>query len=157
MVLHLGGEALRSPLGQRLPHVPFQRSSFDATSKLTVDSPADHHQSDCEILMHLGAQVSVAGRWQCTGTGLEAETISFRLELTQSGSSVSGFWIIGNDEVPIREGKLQDNRIELITFADDKQFTSVATVEGDEMKGTWKDDTGRSGSWQAKRLAVDPK
>ena len=107
--------------------------------------------------MHLGAQVSVAGRWQCTGTGLEAETISFRLELKQSGSSVSGFWIIGNDEVPIREGKLQDNRIELITFADDKQFTSVATVEGDEMKGTWKDNTGRSGSWQAKRLAVDPK
>jgi hypothetical protein len=104
--------------------------------------------------LHLGAQVSVAGRWQCTGTGLEAETISFRLELTQSGSSVSGFWTIGNDEVPIREGKIQDNRIELITFADDKLFTSVATVESDEMKGTWKDDTGRSGSWQAKRLAA---
>ena len=107
--------------------------------------------------VHLGAQVSVAGRWQCTGTGLEAETISFRLELKQSGSSVGGFWTIGNDEVPIREGKLQDNHIELLTFADDKQFTAAATVEGDEMKGTWKDDTGRSGSWQAKRLAAEPK
>jgi len=107
--------------------------------------------------VHLGAQASVAGRWQCTGTGLEAETISFGLELKQSGSSVGGFWIIGNDEVPIREGKLQDNQIELITFADDRQFTSVAALEGDEMKGTWKDDTGRSGSWQAKRVATDGK
>ena len=50
-------------------------------------------------------------------------------ELTQSGSSVSGFWTIGNDEVPIREGKIQDNRIELITFADDKLFTSVARLK----------------------------
>jgi hypothetical protein len=99
----------------------------------------------------LRSQVSVAGRWQCTGSGLEVETISFRLELTQSGATVSGIWIIGNDEIPIREGKVQDNRIELITFADDKQFTSVAMVEGDELKGTWKDDTGRSGTWQGKR------
>jgi hypothetical protein len=53
----------------------------------------------------LRSQVSVAGHWQCTGTGLEAETISFRLELTQSGTTVSGAWTIGNDEIPIREGK----------------------------------------------------
>jgi hypothetical protein len=99
----------------------------------------------------------VAGQWQCTGTGLEAETISFRLELTQSGSTVSGVWIIGNDEIPIREGKAQDNRIELITFADDKQFTTVAVVEGNELKGTWKDDTGRSGTWQGKRQPAAPK
>lgn len=92
------------------------------------------------------SQVSVAGRWECTGTGLDAETISFRLELTQSGSTVSGVWIIGNDEIPIREGKAQDNRIELITFADDKQ-----------LKGTWKDDTGRSGTWQGKRQPAAPK
>jgi hypothetical protein len=105
----------------------------------------------------LRSQVSVDGRWQCTGTGLEAETLSFRLELTQSGATVSGVWIIGDDEIPIREGKVQDNRLELITFADDKQFTSVATVEGDELKGTWKDDTGRSGSWQGKRLPAGPK
>ena len=57
--------------------------------------------------LHFTAQLSVAGRWQCAGTGLEAETISFRLELKQSGTSVSGFWIIGDDEVPIREGKRQ--------------------------------------------------
>jgi hypothetical protein len=97
------------------------------------------------------SQVSVAGRWRCTGSGLEVETISFRLQLTQSGATVSGIWIIGSDEIPIREGKVQDNRIELITFADDKQFTSVAMVDGDELKGTWKDDTGRSGAWQGKR------
>ena len=103
------------------------------------------------------SQVSVAGRWECTGTGLEAETINFRLELTQSGSAVSGVWIIGNDEIPIREGKAQDNRIELITFADDKQFTTVAVVEGNELKGTWKDDTGRSGTWQGKRQSAAPK
>ena len=103
------------------------------------------------------SQVSVAGQWQCTGTGLEAETISFRLELTQSGSTVSGVWIIGNDEIPIREGKVQDNRIELITFADDKQFTTAAVIEGNELKGTWKDDTGRSGTWQGKRQSVGPK
>ena len=103
------------------------------------------------------SQVSVAGRWECTGTGLEAETISFRLELTQSGSAVSGVWIIGNDEIPIREGKAQDNRIELITFADDKQFTTVAMIEGNELKGTWKDDTGRSGTWQGKRQSPTPK
>jgi len=103
------------------------------------------------------SQVSVAGRWECTGTGLDAETISFRLELTQSGSTVSGVWIIGNDEIPIREGKAQDNRIELITFADDKQFTTVAVVEGNELKGTWKDDTGRSGTWQGKRKVVGAK
>ena len=102
------------------------------------------------------SQVSVAGRWACTGTGLDAETISFRLELTQSGSTVSGVWIIGNDEIPIREGKAQDNRIELITFADDKQFTTVAVVEGNELKGTWKDDTGL-GTWQGKRQPAAPK
>jgi hypothetical protein len=94
----------------------------------------------------------VAGRWQCTGTGLEAEALSLRLELTQSGAAVSGVWIVGNDEIPIREGKVQDNRLELTTLVDDKLFTSVATVEGDELKGTWKDDTGRSGSWQGKRM-----
>ena len=105
----------------------------------------------------LRSQVSVDGRWQCTGTGLEAETLSFRLELTQSGATVSGVWTIGEDDIPIREGKVQDNRLELITFADDKQFTSVATVEGDELKGTWRDDTGRSGSWQGKRLPAGPK
>lgn len=98
------------------------------------------------------SQVSVAGRWQCTGTGLEAETLSLRLELTQTGTAVSGVWIVGNDEIPIREGKIQDNRLELITFTDDKLFTSVATVDGDELKGTWKDDAGRSGSWQGKRI-----
>jgi hypothetical protein len=76
------------------------------------------------------SQVSVAGHWQCTETGLEAETISFRLELTQSGATVGGVWIIGNDEIPIREGKVQDNRIELITFADDKQFTTVTGLKG---------------------------
>ena len=103
------------------------------------------------------AQVSVAGRWDCTGSGLEVETISFRLELTQSGSTVGGMWIIGNDEIPIREGKAQDNRIELITFADDKQFITVAVVEGNELKGTWKDDTGRSGTWQGKRQSASPK
>ena len=107
--------------------------------------------------MTLRSQVSVAGRWQCTGTGLEAETVNFRVELKQSGATVSGGWFIGDDEIPIREGKVQDNRLELITFADDKQFTSVATVEGDELKGTWKDDTGRSGSWQAKRLPAGQK
>ena len=105
----------------------------------------------------LRSQVSLDGRWQCTGTGLEAETLSFRLELTQSGATVSGVWTIGEDDIPIREGKVQDNRLELRTFADDKQFTSVATVEGDELKGTWKDDTGRSGSWQGKRLPAGPK
>ena len=103
------------------------------------------------------SQVSVAGRWECTGTGLDAETISFRLELTQSGSTVGGVWIIGNDEIPIRDGKAEDNRIELITFADDKQFTTVAVVEGNELKGTWKDDTGRSGTWQGKRQSAGPK
>ena len=107
--------------------------------------------------MTLRSQVSIAGRWQCTGTGLEAETVNFRVELKQSGATVSGVWFIGDDEIPIREGKVQDNRLELITFADDKQFTSVATVEGDELKGTWKDDTGRSGSWQAKRLPAGQK
>jgi len=79
------------------------------------------------------------------------------LELTQSGSTVSGIWIIGNDEIPIREGKVQDNRVELITVADDKQFTTVAVVEGNELKGTWKDDTGRSGTWQGKRQSPAPK
>ena len=110
-----------------------------------------------ENTMTLRSQVSVAGRWQCTGTGLEAETVNFRVELKQSGATVSGVWFIGDDEIPIREGKVQDNRLELRTFADDKQFTSVATVEGDELKGTWKDDTGRSGSWQGKRLPAGPK
>ena len=103
------------------------------------------------------SQVSVAGQWQCTGTGLEAETISFGLELTQSGTTVGGVWIIGNDEIPIREGRAQDNRIELITFADDKQFTTVAVVEGNELKGTWKDDAGRSGTWQGKRQPAGAK
>ena len=103
------------------------------------------------------SQVSVAGQWQCTGTGLEAETISFRLELTQSGATVSGVWVIGNDEIPIREGKVQDNRIELITFADDKQFTTAAVIEGNGLKGTWKDDTGRSGTWQGQRQSAGPK
>ena len=107
--------------------------------------------------LNLRSQVSVAGHWQCTGTGLEAETISFRLELTQSGAMVGGVWIIGNDEIPIREGKVQDNRMELITFADDKQFTTVAVVEGNELKGTWKDDTGRSGTWQGKRQSAGSK
>jgi hypothetical protein len=105
----------------------------------------------------LRSQVSVAGLWQCTGTGLEAETISFRLELTQSGATVGGTWFIGNDEIPIREGKVQDNRMELITFADDKQFTTVAMVEGDEFQGTWKDDTGRSGTWQGRRQSAGEK
>jgi hypothetical protein len=105
----------------------------------------------------LRSQVAVAGRWQCTGTGLESETVSFRLELKQSGVTLTGFWTIGDDEISIREGKVQDNRIVLITFADDKEFISVATVEGEELKGTWKDDTGRSGSWQAKRLPAGPK
>jgi len=105
----------------------------------------------------LRSQVSVAGHWQCTGTGLEAETISFRLELTQSGTTVGGTWFIGNDEVPIREGKVQDNRMELITFADDKQFTTVAVVEGNELKGTWKDNTGRSGTWQGRRESAGAK
>jgi hypothetical protein len=105
----------------------------------------------------LRSQGSVAGHWQCTGTGLEAETISFRLELTQSGVTVGGTWFIGNDEIPIREGKVQDNRMELITFADDKQFTTVAVVEGNELKGTWKDDTGRSGTWQGKRQSAGSK
>ena len=103
------------------------------------------------------SQVAVAGRWYCSGTGLDAEAVNFRLELTQSGGSLSGFWTIGNDEISIREGKIQDNRIELITFADDKQFTAVANVEGGELKGSWKDDSGRSGSWQAKRAPMDPK
>ena len=107
--------------------------------------------------LNLRSQVSVAGHWQCTGTGLEAETISFRLELTQSGAMVGGVWIIGNDEIPIREGKVQDNRMELITFAEDKQFTTVAVVEGNELKGTWKDYTGRSGTWQGKRHSAGPK
>ena len=101
--------------------------------------------------------LSVAGRWECSGTGLEAETVNFRLELKQSGTDVSGVLIVGDDEIPIREGKVRGNEIELITFADDKQFTSVATVEGDEFRGTWKDDTGRSGKWQGKRLPAGPK
>ena len=103
------------------------------------------------------SQVSVAGRWQCSGTGLDTETVTFRLELTQSGSSLSGIWIINGEEIPIREGKIQDNRIELITFADDKKFTSVATLQGEEFKGTWKDDTGRSGIWQGKRMPAGSK
>ena len=105
----------------------------------------------------LRSQVSVAGLWRCSGTGLEAETISFRLELTQSGATVGGTWFIGNDEIPIREGKVQDNRMELITFADDKQFTTVAVVEWNEFKGTWKDDAGHSGTWQGKRQSTGAK
>jgi len=105
----------------------------------------------------LRSQVSVAGRWQCSGTGLDAETVNFRLDLTQSGNSLSGIWTIGGDEIPIREGKIQGNEMELITFAADKQFTSIATVQGDEFKGSWKDDTGRSGSWQGKRTPAGAK
>jgi hypothetical protein len=52
------------------------------------------------------------------------------LELTQSGTTVSVAWTIGNDEIPIREGKAEDNRIELITFADDKQFTRSRWLKG---------------------------
>jgi hypothetical protein len=70
---------------------------------------------------------------------------------------VGRIWILGNDEIPIREGKAQDNRIELITIADDKQFITVAVVEGNELKGTWKDDTGRSGTWQGKRQPASSK
>lgn len=105
----------------------------------------------------LRSQISVAGGWQCSGSGLDVETINFRLDLTQSGNSLSGMWTIGGDEIPIREGKIHGNEIELITFADDKQFTSVATVQGDEFKGTWKDDTGRTGSWHGKRMPAGPK
>ena len=103
------------------------------------------------------SQASVAGRWQCSGTGLDTGTVTFRLELSQSGSSLSGIWVINGEEIPIREGKLQDNRMELITYADEKQFTSVATVQGDEFTGTWKDDSGRSGSWQGKRTSAESK
>jgi len=127
-----------------------QLSSFRTILLLTIISLVGN-------ALTLRSQVSVDGRWQCTGTGLEAETLSFRLELKQSGTTVSGIWTIGDDEIPIREGKVQDNRIELITVADDKQFTSVATVEKDALNGTWKDDTGRSGTWQGKRLPAGPK
>ncbi|MCI0628142.1 MAG: hypothetical protein L0387_41910 [Acidobacteria bacterium] len=102
----------------------------------------------------LRSQTPATGKWQCTGSGLDVSEVSFLLDLKQSGNTLTGTWVFGEDVVPIHQGSIQGNQIELITLADEKRFTSVATIEGDQLKGTWKDDTGRSGTWQGKRSAA---
>ena len=100
------------------------------------------------------ASEGVTGKWNCTGKGLAGEDVQFVLELKQSGETVTGtVTIFGGDTFSISKGSIQGNKLELITTTDDNRFVSSVTVESNKMVATWKDETGRKGTWEGEKVA----
>ncbi len=94
----------------------------------------------------------VTGKWNCNGKGLADEDVQFVLELKQSGETVTGtVTIMGGDTYSISKGTIQGNKLELINSTDDNRFISSVTVEKNKMTATWKDETGRKGTWEGER------
>jgi hypothetical protein len=102
---------------------------------------------------HLYPADLVTGRWDCSGDGVNGEAVQYVLDLKQSGDQVTGSVTYGSDVVDISKGSVQGNKLELVVTTDDNHYVSTGIVENDKITGTWKDDNGATGKWQAQKQA----
>jgi hypothetical protein len=102
---------------------------------------------------HLYPADLVTGRWDCSGDGVNGEAVQYVLDLKQSGDQVTGSVTYGSDVVDISKGSVQGNKLELVVTTDDNHYVSIGIVENDKITGTWKDDNGATGKWQAQKQA----
>ena len=102
---------------------------------------------------HLYPADLVSGRWDCSGDGVNGEAVQFVLDLKQSGGQVTGSVTHGTNVVDISKGSIEGNKLEFVVTTDDNHYVSVGIVENDKIIGTWKDDNGATGKWQAQRQA----
>jgi hypothetical protein len=93
----------------------------------------------------------VTGKWECSGDGINGEAVQYVLDLKQSGEEVTGSITYGSDVVDISKGSVQGNRLELVVTTDDHHYVSIGVIENDKITGTWKDDNGTTGKWQAQK------
>jgi hypothetical protein len=93
----------------------------------------------------------VTGRWECSGDGVNGEAVQYLLDLKQSGEQVTGTITYGSDAVDIAQGSIQGNKLEITVVTDDNHYMSTGIVDNGKITGTWKDDKGTTGKWQAKR------
>jgi hypothetical protein len=106
------------------------------------------------MIMNVGPvypQDLATGKWDCSGDGINGETVQYTLDLKQSGEEVTGSVIYGSDAVDISKGSIAGNKLEFVVTTDDNHYVSVGIIENGRIVGTWKDDNGTTGKWEGQK------
>ncbi|MBI5084587.1 MAG: hypothetical protein HZB13_08325 [Acidobacteria bacterium] len=95
------------------------------------------------------APASASGKWKVIAKVGEDREISYTLDLKQDGAKLTGE--IGNDEgmLPITEGKADGAQISFKVTTEEGVYAITGTVNGKEVKGTYKAPNGTGGTFTA--------
>jgi len=95
--------------------------------------------------------VSAAGTWKVESKDAEGNVMKVSIELKQDGAKLTGQVVVENgDAAPISDGKIEGNAFSFKIQADG-EFEVMGTVEGDQVKGTFKTPNGSKGTFSGKK------
>jgi hypothetical protein len=92
-----------------------------------------------------------SGRWMCSAKGTSNGDVEFTLELSKSGDKMTGTLTVGGDSITLEDVSVDGNKLDFSISSPEGRYTSSATVESDNLKGTWKDENGNSGGWEGQK------
>ncbi len=94
---------------------------------------------------------SVTGAWKCAGSSGGDQKMTFRLDLVQKGTDVTG--TAGNDEgsVEISKGTFENGKLKLVLEAMGGEYTIEGAFEGEALKGNFSHSAGAKGTWEGVR------
>lgn len=94
---------------------------------------------------------NVTGAWKCVGNSGGDQKMTFRLDLVQKGTTVTGS--AGNDEgsVDISKGTFENGKLKLVLEAMGGEYTIEGAFEGEALKGNFSHSTGSKGTWEGTR------
>jgi hypothetical protein len=101
------------------------------------------------LLSSFALAADIDGKWsgEITGAGMQIE-FKFKAE----GKTLTGFHIISGTETPIKEGKIDGDKISFnVTVEGMGTFEHKGTVSGDQIKMTYDNKTGTTGDIVVKK------
>jgi len=90
---------------------------------------------------------NVTGKWSILAKGSSGNDSSVTLDVKQEGGKLSGSITTDQGTVPISDGKIDGNQIEFKISLDDGSYTVNGTVDGNQMKGSYKSSSGSGGTF----------
>ena len=98
----------------------------------------------------------IDGKWsgEITGAGMQIE-FKFKAE----GDKLTGFHIVNGTETPIKDGKIDGNKISFKVTLESMgtTFEHKGTISGDEIKMTYDDGSGQTGEIVVKKVKEEKK
>ena len=117
----------------------------------TEDSAVTKDEDQPEVNQVI-VPVNVSGPWKFTVTGKEPPTGS--MILTQMDTAISGTLTHDVESIPLADS-IEGTSIK-VNIQDGNGTVAEGTIVGNTMSGTWRDNLGGSGNWQATRQMKRP-